>query len=470
MENGKKVYNAKKSSGKPKKNRRKFLISVICCLLVFGIACGLLVGTLVNRRLDKGDYLRETTVYETDNYKVDAAMFTYYFYCGYEDFLNSGTHVTSAINTDKPLKKQTYKGDESWYDYFLSLAKTKARSSIIFAEAAKNEGYTLTDEETAAIKESAKKVNLEKVGRGINERDVIEAEKLVALGDKYYQAVGKAAFTEDEYNKTLKDNLTLIGDAAYYSYEVKADSLKESQSGAQTIAEASDSESFLAAVNAFASAAGKDTFQSANDLLTDDVKFGDCDKTLGKWLFDEKRTAGETKVISGKSSATVYMVAVPPMNSDTAIINLRDLCLTADSTDEIIEKNRKILDIQNEFIIGGATDKLFVSLVEKYSEDEQSKSKEGLYTDYKRGDISDEKYNGRLNDWVLAPERQKGDYTVTQSDKGLDLVFISVNDLRWKAAAEEILLNGWKSEFCDTLEENVKLKYHSDALSLIPIK
>lgn len=227
------------------------------------------------------------------------------------------------------------------------------------------------------------KVNLEKVGRGIKERDVIEAEKLVALGDKYYQAVGKAAFTEEEYNKTLKDNLTLIGDAAYYSYEVKADSLKEAQSGAQTIAEASDPESFLAAVNACASAASKDTFQSASDLLTDDVKFGDCSKTLGKWLFDEDRAAGETKVISCKNSATVYMVAVPPMNSDTAIINLRDLCLTTSSTDEIIEKNSQILNIQNEFIVGGATDKLFVSLVEKYSEDEQSKAKEGLYTDYK---------------------------------------------------------------------------------------
>ncbi len=470
MENNIRTHRSKKDGGERKKFSRKFWITVICCLLVVGTACGFLVGTLVNRRLDKGDYLREATVYETDNFKVDAAMFTYYFYCGYEDFLESGTYDTSAIDTDKPLKKQTYKGDKSWFDYFLSIAKTKARSSIIFAEAAKKEGYTLTDEETAEIKEYAGNIDVKKVGRGIKTRDIEEAEKLVALGDKYYEAVGKAAFTEDEYKKKLQENLTLIGDTSYYAYEVKAGSLKESQSLAQTIAEATDPSSFLAAVNAVAAQNGTEQFENAYDMLKNDVKFGDCGKTLGKWLFDEDRKAGETKVISGKNSATVYMVDRPPMESDSSIVNLRVLHLNAETTDEIIQKNKEILDIQNEFIIGGKDEKTFASLVKKYSEDTAKKADGGLYTDYKTGDISDDKFSGGLNTWCISPDRKTGDFTVAQSNTGLDLIYISFKDLRWKAAAEKMLLNGWKSEFCDTLEENVKLKYYSDAVSLIPIK
>ncbi len=470
MKNDMKNRSSEKDGGKRKKFSRRFWISAVCCLLAVGTACGFLIGTLVNRRLDKGDYLREATVYETDNFKVDAAMFTYYYYCGYEDFLNSGTYDTSAIDTDKPLKKQTYKGDKSWFDYFLSIAETKARSSIIFAEAAKNEGYTLTDEETAEIKEYAGTVNVKKVGRGIKTSDIEEAEKLVALGDKYYAAVGKAAFTEDEYKKKLQENLTLIGDASYYAYEVKADSLKEAQSTAQAIAETADPSSFLAAVNTVASQNGTEQFENADELLKNDIKFGDCGKTLGKWLFDEDRKAGDTKVISGKNSATVYMVDKPPMESDSSIVNLRALHLNAETTEEIIQKNKEILDIQNEFIIGGKDDKTFASLVKKYSEDTAKKADGGLYTDYKSGDISDDKFSGRLNTWCLSTDREEGDFNVLQSNTGLDLVYISVKNLRWKAAAEKLLLNGWKSEFCDTLEENVKLKYYSDAVSLIPIK
>ncbi len=461
--------------------KKHIIIAAICLVLALIIAGSVVFYNVNQNRLDKGNYLRKSVVYESDNFEVNAAMLTYYFYESYQDFINDGAFDTSSIDTDKPLKKNTYNDGTSWYEYFEQEAVNAARAHILFAEAAMQEGYELTEEEVQEIEATASTVDVNKVGRGITLSDIVEAEKLTALGDKYYSAVGKAAFTDEEYQQKLLDNLKILGDCSYYSYEINyGDDFneKDAKKLAKKISEAETPEEFLSAVNEHHvsnhshDGDGEHVHEhSLSTLKTDDVNYADCGEELGDWIFDQERKAGETKVIKNKdeSKFTVYMVDAPATESNSALVNIRAIRLMATTADEIIAANQKIMDIQNEYLVSSQTEAVFTELAKKYSEDTETAQNGGLITNYQSGQIADDVLGGKLNDWCFSAERKAGDYKILQSNEGMNFVYVSVSNKRWKEGAEQLLLKDWRAEYCDTLEEHIKITFNKGAVKKMPI-
>ena len=457
-----------------KKVGKKPLAAAICAVLAIITVATAFSISLVNERLNKGDYLRNATVYESDNFKVDAAMLTYYFYDEYNGFLNDASFDASVIDTSKPLKKQNYNKSTTWYEYFRDKALTDARSNILFAEAAKQEGYDLSEDEIAAIEESAKKISVADVGRGIVTADIVEAKKLEALGNKYYSAVGKASFTDDEYNTVLKDNLKLIGECSYYKFDIKYGG-KEEKTAAKEIADklasAASADEFTASVTAYltedlqfdAETAAEEISKMAHSVCM----YTDCEKDFGDWMFEDGRINGDTRLTDNKKEKkyTVYFTLSAPINSNSDMLNIRNIMIKTSPTDDMTESVKTIMNIQNEYISSTQTEDDFIRVADKYNQDENS-GDGGLYEDYKDGTIKGEKFNS----WCFDEARAHGDYSVLQSDDALNLTYISSKSKRWKHAAEIILLDGWRSDYCDILEENIKLNYNEKAVEKMPIK
>jgi len=118
-------------------------------VLVLVLLVGVLAGSMIS---NSGMFLRATDVVEGENYSVDAAMLSYYFYGYYNGFLNQfGTYASYfGLDTSKSLKDQAY-GESTFFDYFMEQALAQAENTVLFCEEADARGITLDDEDEQTL-------------------------------------------------------------------------------------------------------------------------------------------------------------------------------------------------------------------------------------------------------------------------------------------------------------------------------
>ena len=118
-------------------------------VLVLVLLVGVLAGSMVS---NSGLFLRSTDVVESDNYSVDGAMLSYYFYGYYNSFLNYVGNYASMVglDTSQSLKDQAY-GETTFFDYFMDQALAQAENIVLFCEEADARGIKLTEEDYAEI-------------------------------------------------------------------------------------------------------------------------------------------------------------------------------------------------------------------------------------------------------------------------------------------------------------------------------
>ena len=127
------------------------VIGIIAAVLAVAIVAGVLI---IYNIYDSGFIQKKTTALETENYKISSAMLTYYYNSTYQNFASSyGSALSSmGLDTTKSLKDQQMSGgDGTWYDYFMSSAKSNAQQVLVLCEAARAEGFELTDEQLDEI-------------------------------------------------------------------------------------------------------------------------------------------------------------------------------------------------------------------------------------------------------------------------------------------------------------------------------
>ena len=193
------------SAFKKKKQKRQTptWVYTAAVVLVLVLLVGVLAGSMVS---NSGMFLRATDIVESENYSVDAAMLSYYFYGYYNSFLNQfGSYASYfGLDTNKSLKDQAY-GDTTFFDYFMTSALEQAESIVLFCEEADVRGITLDEEDYAEI--DASLVTLADVaiqsgytpatyismvyGQGVKEKDIRRAMEYSALASKCAAEVDK---------------------------------------------------------------------------------------------------------------------------------------------------------------------------------------------------------------------------------------------------------------------------------------
>jgi len=251
------------STFKKKKEKRSaptwvYTLTVVLALVLL---VGVLAGSMV---ANSGMMLRSTDVVESDNYSVDAAMLSYYFYGYYNSFLNYVGNYASAfgLDTTKSLKDQAY-GETTFFDYFMESALDQAENIVLFCEEADARGITLDDEDHAAIDESFEELAAAAIeygytpatyismiyGAGVKEKDVRRAMEYSALASKCAAAVDeeiRAGVTDADIDAYFAENTNDFLYADILSHTVTVALENDKEEGYDYAAEKAEADALIA--------------------------------------------------------------------------------------------------------------------------------------------------------------------------------------------------------------------------------
>ncbi len=241
---------------KIKKTKTDSMTKIISIVMAF-ILIGSLALIFVNQ---SGLLIRSATVTKTENYRVNAAMMSYYVYSQYQNFF-SNSYINQYVsmgyiklNPQYSLKSQQYDTgfnslapslgyptmeSGTWLDYFALIAKESIAQSLILAELAIKNGLDLDDEDKInidtnidSLKDAAKTsgYSLSKYitlnyGEGVNKSDIRDCLELSTIAAKFYEKKTeeiKTAITEGKIDEYFAENPDLFYTAEYLSYTFTA--------------------------------------------------------------------------------------------------------------------------------------------------------------------------------------------------------------------------------------------------------
>ena len=154
------------------KTNKKKESSTLYSLLVAAIAVFVVVMVVVTTITSSGLLMRASKAIYSDNYKINGNMLKYMFVTKYEQFMNdySGYMTYLSLDTTKPLKDQKFGENDdaallgefegTWFDYFMSSAKTEAEQMLIYCEVADEKGITLDKDDKKEIDDAISQIGL----------------------------------------------------------------------------------------------------------------------------------------------------------------------------------------------------------------------------------------------------------------------------------------------------------------------
>ncbi|MBQ8894061.1 MAG: peptidylprolyl isomerase [Clostridia bacterium] len=481
-----KIAEAKRAK---KQKITKVAVTVISIVLIVCLVGGLVYNAVYSAAFRKGTIQRDTVVLETENYSVDAAMMSYFFYSQYNNFLNTYSSYLEALGLDTSvsLKTQdcTFESGSSWFDYFANQAGSEVKEYLYLAEKAQEEKMTLSDDDQADIQATidqlysvAEENKIENAkflsavfGTGVNESDVRKCLELQKMALNYLNKFQDSlSYTDAELEQYYTDNIDTYRYVDYYSFTIAAEDTKDTT----TYAAAKTQADALAAVkDAAAFSAWVENYLRANKTISDDYTedelksevsavavtkalYNDED-SASEWLFKTAKV-GETFIYDDETgSYTVYLCTATPYRDESATRTIRDIVLT-ESTYSEDEIQQKATDILNEMKAAGLTEETFKKYAAEYSENTSSSANGGLCENYKESS-----FEGNIGAWAYSSNRKVGDFEAIEIDGGYAICYyVGEGIAAWKSdcisdkknADYEAAYEEWTKAI--SLEENEK--------------
>lgn len=444
QEKHKEIRRERQAAEKAEKKRafiKRFSIIAVCVVLVAAIVitCAIVAN---NKYKASNEYKSNTVVFSSENYKVDLAMYTYYFYKGYYEFVNINKDKLNELNIypdiTKDLRDQ-YHQESTWYDFFMTNIINQVNQDLVLAEAAIADNITLTDTEKAALAERAENTDASKYGTGVTNDDILRCLELRSIAVKYeyvtrHNDMLQGEELEEYYDKYYKHFSTVDFRCLELPYS-DAESSTMSQSVAENYA------------NLLAGAKNSDEFtdllyenvKNMNPEITDEEIKKVYDASFAKnyaysegdivteWLFDEKREVNETYVYHNPTteSYTVYLLTKLTERDMLDTVTSRHMLFTADTygSDEAAEaKANEIKALWEK----DKSEEKFAELAMTYSDDDINSYLGGIFENY-----TEEEYKEKapeLAEWLFGGA-SKGDCAVIKSSKGYHLITFIDNGL-----------------------------------------
>lgn len=465
-----------------KKNKVRSITAIVASSLLGIFVVGVLVGTIIaNARANSGSYLRSKTAASSKNIDVNGAVMSYYFNDVYNTFLNYyGSYVSYyGLNTNLSLKNQKMSDNQTWFDYFMSGAKTNVSGILALNEAAKADNVSLDEGEINALTIRADNADTGLYGQGVKRGDIYDARTLEALAYKYqFMKQDELTPTDAEIDAEYNSNPKKYQSVGYYSYEFSWSEDPEDEN-------AVTKESAKAEADALASHTGINGFKTAiRQLLKtgSDEESGEAldskveaQKTTGalytegneisEWLFGEA-AVGDTKVFEDDSAKkfTVCVLCDEPTRDESRTINVRHI-LFSFSDDESEKKAKKAAEkVLAEFNSGDKSIESFADLALAYSDDSGSLYNGGLYENVVEGRMVT-----AFNDWCFSEERKPGDADLITTDYGYHIMYFVGDGMDvWQASVADTILSERFSELNEKLTSDYPVAFDDTVLNSIP--
>ncbi len=483
---------AQEEAAKEAKRKRNTLIYTIIGVVVVILVAALLIW-------DSGVIQRNTKVAEVNGEKVTAAQVAYYYYNNdviYYSNLYANYGITSTYDTSVAPQEQAitasgaseygipeeYVG-KSYHEYFLDSALNALYQEQYLIAAAKDAGYTLSDEGKELVVSEMEQIDSYldsylayygadltrtaylqmSYGQTMNERKYRDCLENAILAEEFYSEyfTTLANYSDEDLDSYYQENKDSMDTVTYYwrsfdgSVEEATDEegntveATEEMEAAALAAALSAAEAELAIVTGDLDAViGNEDYTEATGTLSNTSSF------YYDWLVDAERKSGDATVLEGTNGTSYYVVVFGDRyRNETPTIDLRRIQFQAEiaedaeaPTDEAYaaaqQQAQALLD---QWKAGEATEASFAALVADNSDDTSTLTTGGLYENVYQGRMFD-----AFDEWIFDESRQSGDVGLVQyedatsSDRGTHLIyFIGQDEPVWKTNARAAL---WTNE------------------------
>lgn len=467
-----------------KQRRIRIIVAALLAVVILSAAF-IAGGVLYSKHLNSGSSMRKLISFESENYKVDNCMMTYYYLSDFYNTYNQYGSYFSAMGLDiySSMQSQAYDEESSWFDYFINNSANAVQGYLLYAEAAKANDFTvedldeLVDEQIDALKETAANSDTEfdtyltnVFGAGVKESDIRNALELQIYASKYYDKVeGDYAdsLTDEDYEDYYEANKTSLDKIDYRSYTISA-SVAEDADEATTnqayadakadaealLSAATSSDAFVAWVSAnlteqnadLETPLTEDEIKTKAETVTEAASISDG-SDLATWAVEEGRKAGDTKLVDdGAGNYTVYMLEKAPYRSEDKTVDVRHILIKTGEELSDEDAKAKADEILATYEAGEKTAEAFDALAEENNEDSNS-----LYENVTEGEMVE-----TFNDWIFDETRKEGDTGIVETEYGYHVMYFEgEGNAKWQTEAYSAMLEtkitdmvtGWQSEY-----------------------
>lgn len=441
---------------------------------------------------------KNATALTIDDEKYSAAEVSFYYWNGYNNFLNNYSYLVSYMGLDTTASPSgqvmndtavSMLGAEegtTWKDYFMDQAEQQMAAIQNVLKQAEEEGYTYSESVQLQYDDTLESITTSAAASGYSLGDYLKNAYGSLMTEKVFQEqlmrtaqysdyvtsyVNGLTYTDDEITAAYEADTNTYDFVSYESVSILGTADSTTDSNGNTV-EPTEEESAAAAEAAKEAAnamladykAGQklETLAEANEKATytsnEEGSYSASD--LGEWLFDASRKAGDCTVIE---SGTTYYVAVfhERYRDENPTVDVRHILIMPETGelaegDEGYEEEQAQLTadarakaeaLLAEWKAGDATEESFAALAAANTEDTGSLYTGGLYEYIYQGQMVTE-----FNDWCFDSARKTGDTDIVDTSYGSHVMyFVKENVPFWQYAVISDLKNADYNEWMAAL-------------------
>ena len=136
----KKMLRAEREAHAEKQGKIRKITAIVTSSVIGVFVAAVIIATAAySIRMNSGGYLRNRTAASSADIDVDGAVMSYYFNDVYNTFVEYyGSYVSYyGLDTSLSLKSQKMSDGQTWFDYFMSGAKSNVEGVLALNEAAR---------------------------------------------------------------------------------------------------------------------------------------------------------------------------------------------------------------------------------------------------------------------------------------------------------------------------------------------
>ncbi len=394
--------------------------------IIFVLAVIIITGSFV---VNSDYFYTGTAAVSVGDVEYSAAELSYFYQNEYSSFTNSlGDMASLVIDSSKPLDEQYYTEDQTFHDYFISLAETDLANVTAACRAAEAEGMTLSEDSVASVDQEISNVETyamlygttadillqDTYGKGFTAEIYRHMLEMQALANQYTTAKAESfEYTEEELKANYAENKDDYDIFGYYVYYIEnGDDAEAAYALADEIALAEDGEEFAQLVYDNAPEDSKSNYEDPESTLYYSMGSTLSSYDYGDWLKESGRSANDTTVIESSSGGGYYVLMfVSRDDNNYQSVSMRHILVKVEAdedgnyTTEAINTARAAIDeIAAEFNSGDKTEDSFAALANEKSEDEGSNTNGGLYEHVYHNQMVEP-----INDYIFDSARKAGD-------------------------------------------------------------
>lgn len=491
----------KKQQQERKEAKKLKNISLIftAVMLVIALTAG---GILIYRAIDNSGSMQKNTIAATvDGHELNVVQVNYYFtdfvktnyqqwYSSYGDSV-SLYMMMMGLDLGAPLDDQIYDEEtkESWADYFLFSALTKAKSDyVLYEKAMADKDFALTEEQENAIEGTIAQMELYAIyygydnvddylramyGNGSDLESYREYSKISAVASAYY-AKHKDSYTYDdaairEYEKDKYNNYLTFNYAFYYVNHTDYLTGGTKDENGNTVYSDAEKDAARKTVKEIAEKLAENTTMADLNKAISELEINEGKTGVGvteytrvayegilkaaeSWLLDKDRKMGDvgmipnevtTKDAAGNEVKVIngyYMIVFQGIDTNEALMtNVRHLLVKYTGGTSDANGNMQYSDAQKaeakaeaERLLqvwkdGKATEETFINLVKEYSDDNAEAG--GLYENIH----ADYGFVPEFQNWCLDESRKVGDVEIVETEHGAHIMyFVGYSDMTYR--------------------------------------